>query len=176
LRELCGALLDDVRLHMDGKPLMTDCALFLHRQYTRNKALVGLRLPESVGQRHTQAGQVCFGPMNTGVFFATLDESEKKFSPTTRYEDFAVSATRFHWQSQSTTSKGPETGQRYVRQKENGAQFLLFVRPKRRDAFVFLGPLRYVSQSGSRPMITYWDLDYAMPAWFFEICAALRAA
>jgi superfamily II DNA or RNA helicase/HKD family nuclease len=174
--ELCGALLDGVRLHTEEEPLMADCPLFLHRQYTREEVLVGLGLPGSVGQRHTQSGRVWFEAMKTEVFFVTLDKSEKSFSPTTRYEDFAVSPTRFHWQSQSTTSEGSETGQRYVQQKENAVQFLLFVRPRKSDAFVFLGPLRYVSHTGSRPMSIYWDLDYAMPAWFFEICAALRAA
>jgi hypothetical protein len=106
----------------------------------------------------------------------TLDKSEKAFSPSTRYEDFAVSPTRFHWQSQSTTAENSPTGQRYVRQRENGTQFLLFVRPKRGDPFIFLGPLQYVSHTGSRPMSIYWDLKHPMPAWFFEICASLRAA
>ena len=39
------------------------------------------------------------------VLFVTLDKSEKTFSPSTRYEDFALSPTRFHWQSQSTTGE-----------------------------------------------------------------------
>lgn len=51
-----------------------------------------------------------------------------------------------------------------------------FVRPKRGDPFVFLGPLHYVSHTGSRPMSIYWDLEHPMPAWFFEICGSLRAA
>jgi hypothetical protein len=93
-----------------------------------------------------------------------------------RYEDFAVSPSRFHWQSQSTTGEDSPTGRRYVFQKQNGTRFLLFVRPKRGDPFGFLGPLHYVSHTGSRPMSIYWDLERPMPAWFFEICASLRAA
>jgi len=54
--------------------------------------------------------------------------------------------------------------------------FLLFVRPKKDDPFLFPGSLRYVSHSGSRPMNIYWDLEYPMPVWFFEIWASLRAA
>lgn len=113
---------------------------------------------------------------NTEIFFVTLDKSDKAFSPTTSYEDFAVSPTRFHWQSQSTTAAGSVNGQRYVKQRENGARFLLFVRPKKDNPFMFLGPLRYSSHTGSRPMSIYWDLEHAMPAWFFEVCASLRAA
>ena len=106
----------------------------------------------------------------------TLDKSEKSFSPSTRYEDFAVSSTRFHWQSQSTTSESSPTGRRYREQRENGVRFLLFVRPRKDEPFLFLGPVHYVSHTGSRPMSIYWNLEHPMPAWFFEVCAALRAA
>jgi hypothetical protein len=115
-------------------------------------------------------------PVNTEVLFVTLDKSAKSFSPTTRYEDYAISPQLFHWQSQSTTSEDSAIGQRYVRQSENGTQFLLFVRPRKGEAFLFLGPLRYLSHSGSRPMSIHWEVRDPMPAWFFEICASLRAA
>jgi len=138
--------------------------------------LVALGLPQLVGTFPTQTGRFWIETLNTEVLFVTLDKSEKTFSPSTRYEDFALSPTRFHWQSQSTTGENSPTGRRYTRQRESGARFLLFVRPKKHDSFVFLGPLRYVSHLGSRPMSIYWDLDHPMPAWFFEICASLRAA
>jgi hypothetical protein len=176
LQELCEALLDLVKLHTDERPLMDECPLFLHRQYTRDEVLVGLGLPNLVGARQTQTGRLWIESSNTEIFFVTLDKSEKTFSPSTRYEDFALSPTRFHWQSQSTTGENSPTGQRYSRQRENGASFLLFIRPKKGDSFLFLGPLRYASHSGSRPMSIYWDLDFPMPAWFFELCASLRAA
>jgi hypothetical protein len=175
-QELCDALFDRVKLHTNEEPAMDDCPLFLHRQYMRDEVLVGLGLPQLVGKRHTQTGRFWLDSINTEIFFVTLDKSEKTFSPSTRYEDFAVSPTRFHWQSQSTTGENSPTGQRYVRQAENGSRFLLFVRPKRGDPFLFLGPLRYVSHSGSRPMSIHWDLEHPMPAWFFEVCASLRAA
>jgi hypothetical protein len=142
----------------------------------RDEVLVGLGMPDQVGARPTQTGRFWIEAINTEIFFVTLDKSEKAFSPSTRYEDFAVSPSRFHWQSQSTTGEDSPTGRRYVFQTQNGSRFLLFVRPKRGDPFVFLGPLHYVSHTGSRPMSIYWDLEHPMPAWFFEICASLRAA
>lgn len=175
-KELCAALLDRVKLQTDERAVMEDCPLFLHRQYQREEVLVALGLPQLVGTFPTQAGRFWNEALRTEVLFVTLDKSDKTFSPSTRYEDFALSPTRFHWQSQSTTSDGSPTGRRYVHQRENGARFLLFVRPKKNDSFLFLGPLRYVSHSGSRPMSVYWDLEYPMPAWFFEVCATLRAA
>jgi superfamily II DNA or RNA helicase len=174
--ELCAALLDSLKLHSEEEPLIQDSPLFLHRQYTRDEVLVGLGFAEMVGKRHVQTGRLWIDALNTEVFFVTLDKSDKAFSPTTRYEDFVVSPTRFHWQSQSTTAAESQIGQRYIQQLQNGAQFLLFVRPKKTDAFVFLGPLRYVSHAGSRPMSIYWDLAFPIPAWFFEICASLRVA
>ena len=176
LHELSEALLDRVRLHAEETPLLEGCPLFLHRQYMRDEVLVGLGMSDLVGARHTQTGRFWIEAISTEIFFVTLDKSEKAFSPSTRYEDFAVSPGRFHWQSQSTTGEDSPTGRRYINQKQNRARFLLFVRPKRSDPFVFLGPLQYVSHTGSRPMSIYWDLEHPMPAWFFEICASLRAA
>jgi len=37
------------------------------------------------------------------VFFITLKKSERLFSPTTRYNDYAISPWEFHWESQSLT-------------------------------------------------------------------------
>ncbi len=127
-------------------------------------------------QRECREGRLWLPESQTEIFFVTMDKSDRQFSPTTRYEDFAVSATRFHWQSQSTTGENSPTGRRYIEQAENGVEFLLFVRPRKRDSFVFLGPLRYVSHAGNYPMSIYWDLLTPMPAWFFEVCASLRAA
>jgi hypothetical protein len=121
-------------------------------EYTRQEVLVALGLPEFVGARHTQTRRFWIEALNTEVQFVTLDKSEKTSSPSTHYEDFALSPTRFHWQWQSTTGENLPTGQRYVRPLDNGAMFQLFVRPRKDDAFVFLGPPRYNSHSGSRPM------------------------
>jgi superfamily II DNA or RNA helicase/HKD family nuclease len=175
-QELIAALVDQVRLHTDEQPVIENCPLFLHRQYQREEVLVALGLPHLVGTFPTQTGRYWSKELHVEVMFVTLDKSEKTFSPSTRYEDFALSPSRFHWQSQSTTSEDSPTGQRYVRQSENGVTFLLFVRPTKYEPFMFLGPLRYSSHSGSRPMSIYWDLDHPIPASFFQICATLRAA
>jgi hypothetical protein len=41
------------------------------------------------------------------VFFITLKKSERLFSPTTRYNDYAISPLEFHWESQSLTTSAP---------------------------------------------------------------------
>jgi superfamily II DNA or RNA helicase len=174
--ELMEILRDKIRVHALDEPHRPDWPLYLHRQYTRVEVLTAVGFQTLESKATSREGRLWLADFNTELFFVTLDKSDKQFSPTTRYEDFAISPTRFHWQSQSTTSDHSPTGRRYIEQRANGAHFLLFVRPRKDHPYVFLGPLRYVSHLGSRPMSIYWDLLHAMPAAFFETCASLRAA
>ena len=118
---------------------MKCCPLFLHRQYQRDEVLVALGLAQVVGNFTAQTGRYWNKDLQIEVLFVTLDKSGKTFSPSTRYEDFALSPTRFHWQSQSTTSEDSATGRRYVEQDKNGVRFLLFVRPRRMTRFCSSG-------------------------------------
>jgi hypothetical protein len=99
-----------------------------------------------------------------------LRKSEADYSPTTLYRDYPISPTRFHWESQSTTTVASPTGQRYVNGTSN---VLLFVREQAKDDFgtapyLFLGTARYVEHSGERPIAITWRLDSPMPADFFH--------
>ena len=80
------------------------------------------------------------------VFFVTLAKSEKDYSPTTLYRDYAISPDLFHWESQSTTSDTSPTGQRYINHQREGSHVLLFVREYRTS------PLRHGhAVHGARP-------------------------
>jgi hypothetical protein len=48
----------------------------------------------------------------TDIFALTLDKTSGQFSPTTRYQDDAISPELIHWESQSIWCLGPAT---YVR-------------------------------------------------------------
>lgn len=104
------------------------------------------------------------------ALFITLKKSETDYSPTTMYRDFPISPTMFHWESQSTTTIASPTGQRYI----NGASTpLLFVREQQTNQFgtapyLFLGPARYLSHTGERPIAITWKLDHQMPIDFFN--------
>ena len=89
------------------------------------------------------------------------------------YKGYAISPTLFHWQSQHTTSQASATGQRYLRQRANGTNVLLFVRQRRTQdgltaPYTFLGPADYRSHQGDRPIAIVWELRHAMPADFFR--------
>jgi len=114
--------------------------------------------------------------LQTELFFVTLDKSEGGFSPTTSYRDYAISRDLFHWETQNAAAEDTPTGRRYIEQHENGWRFLLFVRETRDDAFVALGPVRYVTHTGEHPMGITWKLDTPLPAALFERFAALLAS
>ena len=174
--ELLDSLRDAIPEHIEEVPYQPEQPLYLHRRYTRDEILVAAGYQTLDNDITHREGRLWLPKQNRELFLVTLDKTERHFSPTTRYEDFAVSRTRFHWQSQSTTGENTATGLRYAQQASNNVDFVLFVREKSKDPYMFLGPVRYVSHQGTRPMSVYWNLVTPMPAWFFEICASLRAA
>ncbi len=103
------------------------------------------------------------------LFFITLNKSEKDYSATTRYQDYPVSPTLFHWESQSSTATASPTGQRYINHVGRGSQVILFVRDNKRDErdvgspYTCLGPARHVSHKSDRPMQIVWELERPMP-------------
>ena len=94
----------------------------------------------------------------------TINKSDKDYSPTTMYDDYFISDELFHWQSQSTTSETAPTGQRYINHKNMGNTVLLFVRDFKKNSmgtapYIFVGPVNYVTHTGSRPMNITWKLE-----------------
>jgi len=117
---------------------------------------------------------------NSDLFFVTLEKSERDYSPSTLYKDYAISPTLFHWESQSLTSQQSPTGQRYIKHRERGGQILLFVRARKKQdgatvPYTFLGPVDYVSHKGERPIAFVWKLRRAMPADFFRAAKVASA-
>jgi hypothetical protein len=107
------------------------------------------------------------------LFFVTLKKSEKEYSKSTLYKDYAISPTLFHWESQSTTTQESPTGQRYIRHRELGGRILLFVRAQKKQdgltvPYTFLGPVDYLSHKQERPIQFVWQLQRPMPADFFR--------
>lgn len=107
------------------------------------------------------------------MFLITLNKSDKDYSPTTMYEDYAISPSLFHWQSQSTTAADSPTGRRYIHHAAQGGRILLFVREFKQDAlgtspYTFLGKATYVSHTGSKPMNIVWKLEKPIPAKYLR--------
>jgi superfamily II DNA or RNA helicase len=159
---------DPLGINMGGEPVPVQ----VHARYSRDEILAafGLGMPDKVPQ--LREGVKWIEEANTDLFFITLNKSEDDYSPTTRYRDYAISPELFHWESQSGTRVESPTGQRYVNQRENGTNVVLFVRERKAadgftQPYVCLGMADYVSHEGERPIAITYRLRQPMPADFF---------
>jgi len=165
---------DHVTTPSDGIPLS------IHSRHSLTDILSALGdiTPDRFFQ--PQAGVYRHEATNSDLFFVTLEKSERDYSPSTLYKDYAVSPTLFHWESQSITTQQSTTGQRYIKHRELGGQILLFVRARRESdgltmPYTFLGPVDYVSHKGERPIAFVWKLQRPMPADFFRAAKVASA-
>ncbi|MCC6548178.1 DUF3427 domain-containing protein [Candidatus Sumerlaeota bacterium] len=168
LGELAGILRRRIDHVSPSEPGDESIPLELHASYTREEVLVAFGLSTFDRQFVHREGVKYLPDHRLDLLFVTLAKTADRFSPTTMYEDYAISRELFHWQSQSTTSEGSETGRRYREHEKLGSRVLLLVREEaKRDglgmAFTYLGPVRYVSHEGSRPMSITWHLQTPMP-------------
>ena len=171
--ELLQYQFDMIQLMHRKVTLPYPCALDLHCRYTRDEILAAFGVATEDEMPTFREGVKYMEKLKTDLFFITLNKSEKDYSQTTMYEDYAISDTLFHWQSQSTTSDTSPTGQRYINHKKTHNKVLLFVREyKKADDFTapyhFLGPANFIKYENSRPMSITWRLDNPMPAQLWK--------
>lgn len=145
------------------------CPLQLHADYTRDEILTALGVWTLESQPELREGVLYVKPIKADLLFVTLNKTEDAYSPTTMYDDYAISDRLFHWQSQSTTSAESATGKRYINHRENFHTVLLFVREDKKrnqiaQPYTFLGPVDYAGHTGSRPMSITWELRHKLPA------------
>lgn len=148
--------------------------LRLHAHYTREQILIALGLWRFETVSFSNNGVIQLKERHADAFFVTLDKDPQRFSPTTMYHDYALSADRFHWQTPTATGVDTPVGQRYLNHTKQGYTPLLFVRhaAKQPDGltapFCYLGPLRYLRHEGDRPISIVWQLLTPMPASLYE--------
>ena len=150
-----------------------------HARYSREEILSALeyahlkRLPTGF-----QTGVLWAHEWRSDAFLITLNKSETDYSPTTMYQDYAISPTLFHWETQSRTSVDSPTGQRYINHSHGGSNILLFAREHKvyelgTAPYLLLGTGQYVSHTGDRPIAITWKLLAAMPTDFFNHASAV---
>ncbi|MEW2285415.1 DUF3427 domain-containing protein [Streptomyces sp. NPDC047841] len=156
--------------------------LKIHSAYNRSEVLAALGVARLGGQLPGvfSQGVTWVEDIATDALLITLEKNERDFSPNVRYKDYAISPTRFHWESQNSTSENSTTGRRYQQHPERGSHVLLFLRRyketsiKKAAPWMFLGPATYAEHSGSKPMAIIWDLHHDLPAdvWTYSSIAA----
>jgi hypothetical protein len=117
--------------------------------------------------------------LNTELLFIDLIKSETDFSPSTLYQDFALSEKIFLWQTQNSARPDKGKGLSYITQSETGKRILLFVREKNTDefnntmAYVFLGDGDFLNYTGSKPMNIKWEVREPMPPFLWKDSAKM---
>ncbi len=173
LIELSGLLQARSTLGAHPVPGLADTPLCLHAAYGAREVLTALGWLTASRRVPFQAGTLSLISRKTELLFVTLDKSEG-YHDRIAYHDYAISAERFHWQSQN--SAGPDTpgGRRYLESSTNGWQFQLFVRPRKGEAYRACGPVTLESAEGDRPMSIVWQLQTPLPARLFREFSVLR--
>ena len=159
----------------DQRQLFEQVPLQVHARYSREEVLAAIGRATLSAPFSHQEGVLWHRDTNTDYFFITVEKSEKHYSPSTRYRDYAVSPEVLHWESQSQTTERSPTGQRYIHHAARGSTVMLLVRARNKDvggrtvAFNFLGPATYIEHKGERPMAILWRLLRPMPLDLFAL-------
>ena len=173
LVELSASLQARSTLGAHPVPGLEDTPLCLHAAYGAREILTAVGWLTASRRVPFQAGTLSLLSRKTELLFVTLDKSEG-YHDRIAYHDYAISAERFHWQSQN--SAGPDTpgGRRYLESATNGWQFQLFVRPRKGEAYRACGPVALESAEGDRPMNIIWKMHAPLPARLFREFSVLR--
>ena len=174
LQEFLDILISKVDVVEHEFPLNFAFPVKLYSRYTRDQILTAMRLSSFETKSTNREGVALNKDLQMEALFVTLKKSEKEYSPTTLYEDYALSETLFHWQSQNRTSPVSPSGQSYIHHKEMGKRILLFVREQNLDEYGFnmtytnLGEAEFVRSSGEKPMNIEWRLKAPIPSYLLK--------
>lgn len=153
--------------------------LMVHSRYTREQILAAFGISTFDKKSSNREGNAENKALNTEILFIDLIKSEKDFSPSTLYEDYAISDTLFHWQTHNAARPDLGRGLSYINHIELGKRILLFVRERNKDEFentmgyVFIGDGRITDFSGSKPMNIKWKLEEPMPSYLWKDSAKM---
>lgn len=158
------------------KPIeLPSIPLELHANYSTSQVLSAFGINTVKKLMPFREGVKYMSNDKVDVFFITLKKSDKHFSETTLYEDYAIDSLLFHWQSQSRTTISSLTGQRYINQRTNNSKVMLFVREERNDlnnkteVYTCLGFADYTSHKGSAPISIIYKLHEKMPVKLLKV-------
>ena len=177
--ELLELLLDKIDFLEKEIDLPFKQPLKIHSRYTREQILAAFGFSTFNKKSSNREGYAESKILNAEVLFIDLTKSEKDFSPTTMYEDYAISESLFHWQSQNASKPDKGKGLSYIKHREQSKKILLFVRERNKDeynntmSYVFIGEGKYVEHYGSKPMSITWKLAEPLPPYLWKESAKM---
>lgn len=172
--ELVSILLDKV----SHKPISWknnfNIPLDIHCRYSRDEILAAFGDIRKGKLYQPREGVYYNKATKCNIFFITLNKSEKEYSPSTMYKDYAISESLFHVQSQSNTKPTTTKGKRHLNHKEMGITPLLFLRNTKKDergeteSYFFAGPVKLHTWEGSQPIDITWKVEEPLPADIYK--------
>lgn len=173
LGEIGEVLQSTSSLRQRAVPGLEDVPLCLHAAYGVREILTAVGWLTAARRTPFQAGVLALHERKVELLFVTLDKREG-YHEKIAYHDYAISAERFHWQSQNAA--GPETpaGRRYLESPGNGWRFQLFVRTAKGQPYRACGPVTLEQAEGSKPMSIHWRLEVPLPGPLFRAFSILR--
>ncbi len=174
LNEVVDYLIDEIDFVEKDVPFDFAFPLKAHSRYNRDQILTALGLHTFNKASSNREGVALNKELNVEVLFITLKKSEKEYSPTTLYDDYAINEYLFHWQSQNATAPESPKGLSYIKHQDLDKKILLFVREQNDDeygftmSYVFLGDAHFIKSTGARPMSIEWKLREPMPAYIWK--------
>ena len=148
-----------------------ECPLEVYSTYTLSQIMAGYEYFNEEERPAFREGVKYFNDKDLDIFFITLNKSDKEFSESTLYEDYAISENLFHWQSQNRDTEESKNIQRYI--NSNG-RVSLFVREYRKNVdgkacpYIYLGECNHVSHEGNKPVSFVWKLKNPIPGKFIS--------
>lgn len=179
LREVIHILIQKINYLESDLLLSYACPIKLHARYTREQILSAFGQNNIDKKASSREGVLDIKDKNTELLFVTLEKTEDKYSPTTMYDDYAISEKLFHWQSQNSTKADSVKGQSYIHHERHNKNIILFVRESNHDknknvmTYVCLGKVFYKKHYGSQPMSITWELEKEIPAFFWKHIAKM---
>lgn len=177
--EVLELLIDKVDFKENEITLPYSQPLKLHARYTREQILVAFGMSTFEKKYISFEGAAENVSLSTEILFINLIKSEASFSPTTMYDDYAISETLFHWQSHNAYRPDKGKGLSYITHEENDKKIVLFVREKANDengntiGYVFIGEGIFMETEGSKPMNVTWELKEPMPEYLWKASAKM---
>lgn len=182
LEEVIQILISKINYVESDLSLPYHCPIKVHSRYTREQILSAFGQNTLEKKSSSREGVLNIKDKNTELLFVTLEKTEDRYSPTTMYDDYAISDNLFHWQSQNSTKPESPKGESYINQQKLDKNIILFVRESNHDkyknvmTYICLGKVFYKEHYGSQPMSITWKLEDEVPSFLWSSIAKMAAS
>ena len=175
LIDLLDVLRDRARLEAQPIDPLGVVPIHSHATYALYEIVAAYGLVSSGMLLEIREGVTWAEVRTSDLFFVTLNKSDEDYSPTTRYQDYPISPTLFHWES-AVADRGrlARSGSATSTTSRRGSRVILFVREN--SATISARCQRHIlprTRPACEPRIRsanqiVWELDRPMPAEIYQ--------